>query len=107
LRRSDSQLGRAATPATTPPPKRFNFADVRRRAEVLATQPFKAPDNDLPKFFRELNYDQYRDIRFQADKSLWRAEALPFEVQFVPLGFLFKQPVAINVVEEGASQPVE
>ena len=96
-----------ATPATTPPPKRFNFADVRRRAEVLATQPFKAPDNDLPKFFRELNYDQYRDIRFQADKSLWRAEALPFEVQFVPLGFLFKQPVAINVVEEGASQPVE
>ncbi|HPF58475.1 MAG TPA: glucan biosynthesis protein G [Candidatus Competibacteraceae bacterium] len=96
-----------ATPATTPPPKRFNFADVRRRAEVLATQPFKAPGNDLPKFFKELNYDQYRDIRFQADKSLWRAEALPFEVQFVPLGFLFKQPVAINVVEEGASQPVE
>ncbi|MCB1820015.1 MAG: glucan biosynthesis protein, partial [Candidatus Competibacteraceae bacterium] len=51
-----------ATPAATPPPKRFNFADVRRRAEVLATQPFEAPGNHLPGFFQALDYDQYRDI---------------------------------------------
>ncbi|MCP5195316.1 MAG: glucan biosynthesis protein [Gammaproteobacteria bacterium] len=95
------------TPATTPPPKRFNFADVRRRAEVLATQPFKALGNSLPEFFKELDYDRYRDIRFRADKGVWRADALPFEVQFAPLGFLFKQPVIVNVITGGESQPIE
>lgn len=96
-----------AVPATTPTPKRFNFADVRRRAEVLATQPFQVPGGNLPEFFKNLDYDQYRDIRFRADHSLWRAEGLPFEVQFAPLGFLFQQPVGINIIADGTSQPVE
>jgi glucans biosynthesis protein len=96
-----------AAPAATPPPKRFNFADVRRRAEMLANQPFQTAGSNLPDFFKNLDYDQYRDIRFRADHSLWRAEGLPFEVQFAPLGFLFKQPVIINVVADGESQPVE
>lgn len=96
-----------ATPATTPPPKRFNFADVRRRAEVLASQPFQASSHTLPDFLKGLDYDQYRDIRFRAEKGLWRAEGLPFEIQFAPLGFLFAQPVLINVVGEGESKPVE
>jgi glucans biosynthesis protein len=96
-----------ATPATTPPPKRFNFADVRRRAEVLASQPFQATDNKLPDFLKKLDHDQYHDIRFRAEKGLWRAEGLPFEIQFAPLGFLFFQPVAINVVDEGESKLLE
>jgi len=96
-----------ATEATTPPPKRFNFADVRRRAEVLAAQPFQPTSNNLPDFLKNLDYDQYRDIRFRAEKGLWRAEGLPFEIQFAPLGFLFFEPVAINVVNEGESQAVE
>ena len=85
-----------AAPTTTPPPKRFNFADVRRRAEMLASQPFQAPNNALPDFLKNLDYDQYRDIRFRADKSLWRDAGLPFEIQFAPLGFLFSRQVAIS-----------
>lgn len=96
-----------ATPATTPPPKRFNFADVRRRAEVLATQPFQDPGGNLPDFLAKLDYDQYRDIRFKAEKSLWRDAGLPFEIQFAPLGFLFNRQVTINVVTDGESKPVE
>ena len=88
-------------------PKRFNFADVRRRAEVLATQPFQTQNNTLPDFLKHLDYDQYRDIRFRAEKSLWRDQALPFEIQFAPLGFLFFQRVVINVVDEGESRPLE
>ncbi|MDS4025371.1 MAG: glucan biosynthesis protein G [Candidatus Contendobacter sp.] len=96
-----------ATPATTPPPKRFNFADVHRRAEMLASQPFQATSNNLPDVLKNLDYDQYRDIRFRAEKGLWRAEGLPFEIQFAPLGFLFFEPVVIHVVDEGESKPVE
>jgi len=96
-----------ATPATTPPPKRFNFADVRRRAEMLATQPFQTPSDNLPEFFKNLDYDQYRDIRFRADKGLWREAGLPFEIQFAPVGFLFNRQVVINVIEDGGGKPVE
>ena len=96
-----------ATEAATPPPKRFNFADVHRRAEMLAAQPFQPTGGDLPDFLKNLDYDQYRDIRFKADRSVWRTEGLPFELQFAPLGFLFKQPVAINLVEDGEVKPVE
>ncbi|MBK8182682.1 MAG: glucan biosynthesis protein [Candidatus Competibacteraceae bacterium] len=95
------------TPAPTPPPKRFNFVDVRRRAETLATQPFQQIGDNLPEFLAKLDYDQYRDIRFKAEKSLWRDAGLPFEIQFAPLGFLFNRPVAINVVSDGESKPVE
>lgn len=96
-----------ATAATTPPPKRFNFADVRRRAEVLATQPFQEPSTHLPDFLAKLDYDQYRDIRFRAEKTLWRDAGLPFEIQFAPLGFLFNRQVAIHIVADGDSKPVE
>lgn len=96
-----------ATEATTPPPKRFNFADVYRRAEALANQPFQAVDTQVPDFLKNLDYDQYRDIRFKADKSVWRAEGLPFELQFAPLGFLFQDRVVINLVVDGDVKPVE
>ena len=78
-----------ATPTTTPPPKRFNFADVRRRAEVLATQPFQETGTNLPDFLAKLNYDQYRDIRFRAEKTLWR-DAGP--VSYTHLDVYKRQP---------------
>jgi glucans biosynthesis protein len=99
-------------PANPPPiedvsaPKRFNFADVHRRAAVLAAQPFEENKKDLPAFVRDLNYDQYQDIRFRAEKGLWRDEKLPFDVQFAPLGFLFLWPIKINVVENGEVKPI-
>jgi periplasmic glucans biosynthesis protein len=96
-----------ATEATTSAPKRFNFADVHRRAEMLANLPFQANDKALPDFLRNLDYDQYRDIRFRAEHSLWRDAGLPFELQFAPLGALFLQPVTINIVEEGEVKRVE
>lgn len=96
-----------ATPDTTPPPKRFNFADVRRRAEVLATQPFQDTVAKIPDFLAKLDYDQYRDIRFKAEKTLWRDAGLPFEIQFAPLGFLFNRQVTINIIADGESKPVE
>jgi len=88
------------------PLKRFNFADVHRRAATLALQPFENQQPTIPAYLRELDYDQYRDIRFRADQGLWREEGLPFEVQFAHRGFLFLQPVKINVVEAGKVTPI-
>jgi glucans biosynthesis protein len=74
---------------------------------MLATQPFQDPCNTLPEFLMQLDYDKYRDIRFKAEKSLWRDAGLPFEIQFAPLGFLFNRPVSINIIADGESKPVE
>jgi len=75
----------------------FGFDDVARRAQQLAASPYKAPPA-LPKEIQALNYDQYRDIRFEPDHALWRGHKLPFELAFFHLGWFFDRPVRIHEV---------
>lgn len=96
-----------AAPATAPEtqeieaPKRFGLADVRRIAEKMARKPFvpRKEANPLPEYFRNMSYDQFRDIRFRKDHTVWLKEGLPFVLRFFHRGFLFPDPVAINLVE--------
>ncbi len=76
----------------------FGFDDVERRARALAAQPYKQPAVTLPKEWLDLDYDQYRDIRFRPERALWRAQKLPFEVMFFHPGFHFERPVHISEV---------
>ncbi|MBS0321822.1 MAG: glucan biosynthesis protein G [Proteobacteria bacterium] len=76
----------------------FGFDDVERRARALASQPYVPPTAKLPNEWLAWDYDQYREIRFRPERSLWRAEKLPFEVQFFHPGFRFDRPVHINEV---------
>ncbi|OQW92200.1 MAG: glucan biosynthesis protein D [Beggiatoa sp. IS2] len=87
-------------------PSRFGFADVGRRAELLAKQPFQEDEQNLPDFFRNLGYDQYQDIRFSAEEAIWRDEGLPFVVQLFHRGFLFLKRVEVNIVDHGKVKPV-
>ena len=59
----------------------------------------------MPQEIRELDYDQYRDIRFRPEKALWRAEKLPFELMFFLQGRDVPEPVRINVVEPSGERP--
>ncbi|MGI4847338.1 MAG: glucan biosynthesis protein G [Janthinobacterium lividum] len=76
----------------------FGFADVAKQAKTLAAENYRKPPNNLPKSVASLNYDQYRDIRFNADKSLWRNTASPFEVAFFHQGLFYDHAVKINEV---------
>ena len=84
----------------------FGFDDVERKARALAAQPYKQPASTLPKEWLDLDYDQYRDIRFRPDHALWRAQKLPFEVMFFHPGFHFDHPVHINEVVGNAVREV-
>ena len=84
--------------ATAPAAHAFGFADVDRRARELANRPYTKPAVVLPKQLKDLSYDQTRDIRFDPAQSLWRAQKLPFEIQFFHLGGIFDQPVRIYEV---------
>ncbi len=90
-----------AEQTTPPPPKPFEFADVELRARELATKSYARDDGGLPEFLGKLDYDQYRDIRYRAEKSIWRDESLPFQVQAFHRGFMFKDRVIINILDHG------
>ena len=99
--------GEAAAPAegeavATPP---FAFEDVVERARRLAERSFEAPQAELPQEFANVSYDAFRQIRFRPQRALWRDERM-FEVQLFHLGFLYVQPVRINIVDGGVASEV-
>lgn len=101
LRMAEAQ---AQTPAPAPPPPQgetFAADHVRKLAQELAARDFAKPRIDLPEPFNALNAQQYRDIRFRPEASVWRGEGLGYEVQLLPLGWLYDTPVEIWVVEGG------
>ncbi len=77
------------------------FEQVRVKAAALAKQDYSASKAELPPFLSDLNYDQYRDIRFRPDFSLWRNEKLPFEAQFFSRGSIFRDRVLVHVIDKG------
>jgi len=78
---------------------------VIAKAEALAAQPYKAPPA-IPRFMRDLSYDQYQGIRFKPESSLWQDSDSDFKAMLVPPGLFYTHPVAINIVKEGEIEPL-
>lgn len=76
----------------------FGFADVAARARELAQAPYRKPAGNLPRAIANLSYDQYRDVRFKPEKSLWRSAHLPFEVAFFHQGLFYDHPVKVSEI---------
>ena len=64
----------------------FGLDDVAQRARQQAQTPFPPSGTAIPAELAALTYDGYRDIRFKADSTLWRADKLPFEANFFHIG---------------------
>lgn len=82
---------------------KFNRNTVADIARALSKKPYKAPDTVLPESLQNLNYDKYRDIRFNPESTFWAEEGLPFQMQLFHRGFYFKEIVEVAIVEEGES----
>ena len=82
----------------------FGFEDVAERARKLAAASYQAPA-EPPREIRDLEYDDYRDIRFRPDAALWHAEKLPFEVMFFAAARSFT-PVRINEIVDQRARPL-
>lgn len=78
---------------------KLGFEDVVGKAQQLAKEPFQDSKDKVPEWMLNMSYDQWRDIRFRTERSLWRKERLPFEVQFFHLGLYYPRPVTINVID--------
>ena len=83
----------------------FGFEDVAEQARKLAATAYQPAADKMPRELREMEYDEYRDIRFKPDAALWREAKLPFEVMFFAAGRAFT-PVRINEVVAQRARPV-
>lgn len=84
----------------------FDFEVLQFRAKALAAQPYKETKSRVPDWLRKLSYDEYRYINFDPRLSWWRAEELPFQLQFFHPGGNFNQPVQISEVMNKVAQPI-
>ena len=84
----------------------FDGSTVRGIARELAGKPYQAQDVKLPDPFSKLTYDQYRTIRFDTSRTLWRGAGLPFEIQFFHPGFLYTNRIDLYEVTGGQAQPI-
>ena len=76
----------------------FGLDDVIAQARTMANSAQKVPDNELSKELLDLDYDQYRDIRFRSDHAIWRDARLPFELMFFHPGFHYQRAVRIHEI---------
>ncbi len=84
----------------------FSDAAVRDAAHDLAAKPFAAQETALPGYLDNLGYDQYRMLRFDKRRALWRDTKLPWQVEFFHRGSIYKGRVDVNEVVDGRSMPV-
>jgi glucans biosynthesis protein len=82
-----------------------HYQAVIAQARDLADAPYQSPEGDLPAPLRKIDYDTYRQIRFDPSNAYWRDDS-PFSVQLFHSGFLFETPVNINVIENGNVAPL-
>ncbi len=91
-----------------PAARAFDLDDVAAKAADLASQPYQNRQKKVPDWMLvgSMTYDQWRDIRFRPDQSLWRDKGLPFQVQFFHPGLYYDRTVQVNVIDATGVHPV-
>jgi len=77
------------------------FESVKAKAAQLAGSPYKDWTRDLSGSMPKLTYDQYRDIRFNPRKAVWRYDHIPFQLHLFHPGWIQNDQVDVNVVNDG------
>lgn len=92
--------------AVQPAREGFGFENVAAEARDLASKPYVYVDAELIGTFQNLNYDQYRAIRFRRELDPWRG-LKNFSVDLLPPGLIFHEPVDIHLVDDGLPSKLE
>ena len=98
------EISRALAEPVSDATTAFNPTLVQSIAQQLSTSEFASPSLSLPDSFKHLGYDQFRDVRFRTDQAIWRGDKIDFELQLLPMGWLYNTPVEIWLVDGGQAQ---
>lgn len=64
----------------------FGLDDVAALASQRAQTAFQPASHAVPAELAKMDYDAYRDIRYNPDSALWRGDQLPYEANFFHVG---------------------
>lgn len=81
------------------------FDSLRERARRIAAAPYHPPADGLADYWKNLNYDGHRDIRFKMESGLWWNDG-PFSIDFFHPGWTARQTVDILETEGAQSRPL-
>lgn len=95
-------LASAAVPLSAQDP---SFDRLREEARQIAAAPYVAPVDGLDDYWKNLDYDGHRDIRFRMESGLWWNEG-PFSIDFFHPGWTARQTVSIHEVADGIARPL-
>lgn len=83
-----------------------NLDYVSQLAEKIARNEAEGSPAAVPDGLRNLNYDQYRNIRFRKSEALWLGQDYRFIVEFLHPGYLFNDPVIVHEVTDTHRQQI-
>ena len=86
--------------------KPFSRDTVVEIARKLSQAPFIEPQK-VPEALAKIDYSTYRKINFQQNAAIWGGTPTSFSIQLFAPGFIYKELIDIEVVENGKSFPVE
>jgi glucans biosynthesis protein len=87
-------------------PRPFSFDVVIEEAARLASQRYQPWSGEPPAPFKDIGYDQYRDIVFRPDTAIWRRDPSFYRIELFHSGFIYKEPVQVSLVENGQAVPL-
>ena len=95
--------GQASDAAADAAPSTFGFEEVAGIAAERASRVYTQPVSKLVGSFANLNYDQYRGIRFRRDANPLGGQGR-FAMDLLPPGSIFYEPINISIVNDGVPQ---
>ncbi|WP_158545422.1 glucan biosynthesis protein [Bremerella cremea] len=78
------------------------FHAIQEKAADVAAKPYQSSP-ELPGELKDLNYDTYRLIAFEHEKSIWKPEALPFWMELFHRGYIYRDEVQVFLLPPGSS----
>lgn len=87
----------------TPAKEVTHFDQIIDQARELAGQNYQKVEVNIPTQLKDMDYSQYRSIRYRPDAAIWHGDSR-FEMQLFHLGFLYREPVSMELIENDQKQ---
>lgn len=84
----------------------FSFDGLRAMARDMASRPYVPEDIPDADILDQVDYDRHNQVRFRADRSLWRGKGDTSPVQAFFPGMYFRNPVRLYTLENGMATEV-
>lgn len=84
----------------------FSFDWLRDTARDMAARPHVPAEIADPEILDQVDYDRHNQVRFRAERSLWRGQGDISPVQAFFPGQYFRNPVRLHTVADGMATEV-